>query len=405
MAYGVVIGMGLGYCYAQSRNNKAESKPCKCHDAPSTSQMERIARFSWQAGRIITIVPYVPYRIGMVAYSALFPTAGMLISLPEDSKQLAICMKSLGYVVQASVPEGIDSSRVTLLVYFFENYSKIANVGVLAGAVALPYFGYSAFAARIALPAVYGAVAANVVPTSVSRLLVSNLVSIAMSTGGVICTQIYSFIALPRGVSERTDDFLKKIGTLLLNPLKKSSSVPEEIEMRCMQPGVLSIVEINFILENDDKAAYEINLANTLKCVQAGFLGGSEDITARCSLILSCIVTKPGEVHGGKRSIFTQVSIEDRDRFFTYMSQEISTFINITMDQQENLVDRLNRYSEFPGILEGYLRLFFVMQDVLKIRPIGRDWDVIAGSMLDELGFTEVVDERFEDWAVIDRKV
>jgi hypothetical protein len=60
--------------------------------------------------------------------------------------------------------------------------------------------------------------------------------------------------------------------------------------------------------------------------------------------------------------------------FCNYFRQKISELPLLTMDQQETLIEKLTDCIEGEKTLKSFHRLFFVMQGILKVKPIYHDW-------------------------------
>ena len=80
--------------------------------------------------------------------------------------------------------------------------------------------------------------------------------------------------------------------------------------------------------------------------------------------------------------------------FCNYLRQKISYLPLLSLEQKEFLIDKLAECSEGEKTLKSFHRLFFVMQGVLKIKPIYSDWVELSNEEKD-------AEDELPDWEML----
>lgn len=320
MALELLFGLSLGYQYSQSVKREAEVKQGKNDYFASLFQIQGASSLSTLAGRFVVFIPNPALRGAAALGNVLLPAASIVVFPVSAAIKQGHYGQGLKVVdamipsMRSVLPEKLDASRVKFFAYISENFTYFANVGVAAGAAALPFFGMAPLAAGIAVPVVFERLAAaNYVPYRVNlavEKVMPSVANAAMVAGGGLFSQAFSFLALAGGVPGVSDYMHKKVEKFILS---KNGATLEEIDAPWVVREGLSMLEINRILENGE--GYEINPAHCSKPALIGVeLPEAHDFQSFLTLI--------DQIDWVKKYRFLKLAFSDDDRFIDMLKEK-----------------------------------------------------------------------------------
>lgn len=335
MAIEAFFGLGLGYNYALAMKKEAEVKQGKNDYQASVYQIQGLTSFSSLVARVLSQIPYSPISTGAAIGNVMIPAAGIILCpasaaikqghYEQGVKCFDAVVKPYCPKLTGLLPPTLDASRVKVFSFIAEHASTITKAGVLAGTIALPFFGFGSLALGIAGPMAFQALdTANMVPTSISMMVEKYMPTVAnasMLVGGGVFSQAVAVAALASGIPGVTDFAQKKVEKIFFKSFGAGGPSLEEIDAPWEEQNTLTFEQINYILDNHDLFQYEINPAHCSKPAHIG-VNIPEDRNFKTFLTLF------EKVNWKERYNMLKPAFRDDDRFIDFIKEKFNITSN-----------------------------------------------------------------------------
>lgn len=275
MAIEASYGLSLAYMAMGADKKWREVAQGGNHYLGAAYQTKGLFALSSVISRIAETIPNSSLRIMATITNTLVPAAGLIVCpLSAAVKQRhyengVVVLDNFCPSITAHLPKKLDETRVKLFTFISDNTNKLTTIGIMAGAVALPFLGFGTFAAGLAIPVAFQALeSSNLLPSSVSLTVekyMPSVVNASLLLSGGIFSQALGAVCLAGSSPQISDFFQKKLEGVVLKRLQNQGATLEEIDAPWLEKDNLSYEEIVYILENKNESIYNINPAHCSK--------------------------------------------------------------------------------------------------------------------------------------------